>query len=274
MSREEELAAMEEAAVEAGRCILEIAQKGFEVEDKNARRAGAAEVDPVTTADRGANDIIQRRLREEFPDYGWLSEETIDDGSRRNHSRVWVVDPLDGTREFVKGRPDYTVSIGLVEDGEPVAGVVYNPSTDMLYSTAGQGVQVSGQSFDSRSDVDMRNDAAQPLELLASRSEVNRGQFAPLESLARWKVVGSIAYKLARIAAGDADACLSFSPKSEWDLAAGVALIRANGGDVYDLQGERLRFNNDPPTFAGLIATTAAAEEQAKKLAALGERVP
>jgi myo-inositol-1(or 4)-monophosphatase len=213
-----------------------------------------AENHPVTQADRAVND----RLRELLPraDEGWLSEETIDDLSRLQKRRVWVVDPLDGTREFLAGIPEWCVSIGLVEDGRAVAGGICNPATNEVFlGSLESGVTLNGVTPKAR--------ACRGLEqavVLASRSEVNRGEWqqfqqAPFEI----RPVGSVAYKLACVAAGRADATWTQVPKHEWDVAAGVALVLAAGGTVATIEGRAPAFNRPTPLFAGLLAFSAAA---------------
>jgi myo-inositol-1(or 4)-monophosphatase len=206
-------------------------------------------LDPVTEADLA----VDRALRELLVQDGdaWLSEETADDAMRLQARRVWVVDPLDGTREFVEGLPEWCVSIGLVEDGRAVAGGVLNPAADFLAIGAeGEGCLLNGLPV---TVSPCRNLPA--ARVLASRSEVRRGEWK------RWEggevavePMGSVAYKLARVACGLADATWTLVPKHEWDVAAGVALIEAAGGWATNLQGEAPRFNQPHPWLSGLIA--------------------
>ncbi len=212
------------------------------------RKAGGS---PVTEADHA----VDRTLRKMLPGdgEGWLSEETVDDAVRLGRSRVWVVDPLDGTKEFVLGLPEWSVSIGLVEDGEPVAGGILNPATDqLLLGAPGLGVTLNGEPV----SLSQRGDLEGAL-VLASRSEVDRGEWerfagAPFTV----KAMGSVAYKLACVAGGLADATWTLVPKNEWDVAAGVALVRAAGGEICTSGGERPRFNRADTLLPGLVATT------------------
>jgi myo-inositol-1(or 4)-monophosphatase len=215
--------------------------------------AGAVEFkqgdDPVTATDRALDTL----LRESLPaaGEGWLSEETADDPARLACSRVWVVDPLDGTREFVAGIPEWCVSVGLVVDGQAVAGGILNPSTGQRFLGAvGSGVTLDGKPA--------RPSGATVLagaRVLASRSEVKRGQWerfagAPFTV----KPTGSVAYKVACVAAGLADATWTLVPKHEWDVAAGVALARASGCEVFLPAGPAPRFNLQKPLLPGLVA--------------------
>ena len=217
--------------------------------------------DPVTEADR----LVNERLREILPceGEGWLSEETVDDLQRLDKRRVWVVDPLDGTREFVERIPEYCVSIGLVEDGVPVAGGIANPATgEVLIGGVGLGLRLNGEAV-TASDRGTLDDAV----VLASRSEVKRGEWARFEGASfRVQPMGSVAYKLALVAAGRADATWTLVPKHEWDVAAGIALVRAAGGEVFSPTGTLRPFNAANPKLPGLIASGAPLARPIRKL--------
>ncbi|HTQ81469.1 MAG TPA: 3'(2'),5'-bisphosphate nucleotidase CysQ [Thermoanaerobaculia bacterium] len=205
--------------------------------------------DPVTAADTQVDAVLKRLLPQEGE--GWLSEETHDDRSRLERRRVWVVDPLDGTREFVLGLPEWSVSIGLVEDGEPVAGGILNPATGETFLGArGHGVTLNGAPVSVNERPHLSGG-----EVLASRSEVKRGLWQGFSN-APFKVVamGSVAYKLARVAAGLAAATWTLVPKHEWDVAAGVALVKAAGGSIVTGSAEEERFNRPEPLLTRLIA--------------------
>jgi len=215
-----------------------------EVEAK--RKVGG---DPVTEADTLIDALLKETLLAEGE--GWLSEETEDNPARLAARRVWVVDPLDGTREFVLGLPEWSISVALVIDGEPVAGGIANPATGETFLGArGHGVTLNGRPAapSARADLD-------GAEVLASRSEVERGLWRGFEG-ARYRVraMGSVAYKLARVAGGLSDATWTLVPKHEWDVAAGVALIAAAGGRTLAGGPEELRFNRERPLLTRLIA--------------------
>jgi myo-inositol-1(or 4)-monophosphatase len=205
--------------------------------------------DPVTEADTLVDAILKRALHR--PGEGWLSEETVDDRTRLDHRRVWVVDPLDGTREFVTGLPEWSISIGLVEDGEAVAGGIACPPRDEIYLGArGHGVTLNGRPVQVSSRPGLEG-----AEVLASRTEVDRGRWQPFAA-APFRVVplGSVAYKLARVAAGLADATWTLVPKHEWDVAAGVALVLAAGGRITAGSHDEERFNRPEPLLSRLLA--------------------
>src|SRR5687767_10921076 len=218
---------------------------------------------PLTEADLAADRILHDALMGVHPDYGWLSEETIDDRERLEHRRVWIVDPIDGTRSFIAGRPEFTLSIGLVEDARPIVGVVFNPARDeMFYACRGAGAWVS------RAGAEAERCGARPLHvkqtasLLASRSEIAAGEFEPFRDQWDIRPAGSTAYKLACVAAGSGDAFISRGPKSEWDVCAGVLIVAEAGGRATDLDGMAPLFNQPRPYVHGIIAASETLHEQ------------
>jgi myo-inositol-1(or 4)-monophosphatase len=226
-----------EAAREAGRVIEDVRRRGFDVEFKGSQG-------PVTEADRAADALLKERLLDLIPG-GWLSEETADQPGRLAQRCLWVVDPLDGTKEFVQGIPEYAVAIALVEDGVGRLGVVHNPATGESYwAERGGGAFRDGESI---SVMEGRG-------LLASRSELKRGEFAPF--LDEWDIrhMGSIEYKLAMIASGQASVTLSRGPKWEWDVCAGAIIVEEAGGRATDVFGDPLVYNQSFPKVKGILA--------------------
>jgi len=205
--------------------------------------------DPVTEADRQLDAILRKELLREGE--GWLSEESVDDLSRLDKRRVWVVDPLDGTREFVAGIPEFCASIAMVEDGRAVAGGIYNPATNETFL----GSIETGITYNGKPAKASQRTSIQGATVLASRSEVKRGEWKQFES-ANFKVrpMGSVAYKLALVSAGLADITFTLVPKHEWDVAAGVALVESAGGFVATLDSGALQCNQRDPLLKGLIA--------------------
>jgi myo-inositol-1(or 4)-monophosphatase len=210
---------------------------------------------PLTAADLEADARLHDLLLGERPDYGWLSEETADGPERLQRQRVWIVDPIDGTRSFIAGSPEFAISVGLAEQGAAVVGVVYNPAREELFwAIRGAGAYVrEGGGAAERLCVSERRPGDR-LVMLASRSDIAAGDFDPFHG---WSVepLGSTAYKLAGVAWGRGESFLSRGEKSEWDVCAGVLLVQEAGGRVTDVEGREPRFNRDPPCMHGLVAT-------------------
>src|SRR6202522_1465528 len=242
-SNSQELLERIHAALEAARAVLNRFTPG----------AIAAEYkvghDPVTEADRAVDDILRKTLVRSGE--GWLSEETVDDLTRLDKQRVWVVDPLDGTREFVQGIPEFCVSIAMVEDGVPIAGGICNPATgELILGSRDSGITYNGEPVQPSQRKDLHGAL-----VLASRSEVKRGEWKQFES-AEFNIrpMGSVAYKLGLVAAGRADLTFTLVPKNEWDVAAGAALVESAGGWVLKLDHSALRCNQKDPLISGLLA--------------------
>jgi myo-inositol-1(or 4)-monophosphatase len=235
-----------DAARQAGRIVRGIYERPFEVREKSHDN-------PVTEADLQANDCIHEHIKAAFPADGWLSEETGDSRERLDRRRVWIIDPLDGTKEFTQHIPEFCICIALVDDGAPVVGVSYNPVTDELFAAArGHGLTVNGVSAHTTATADVAQ-----ARVLASRSEDKRGEWDAYKSRMRVELTGSVAFKLALIAAGRADGTFSLTPKHEWDICSGAALLLEGGGRITDCYGQPLRFNQPKPLLPGLIATNA-----------------
>lgn len=231
------LDAVAEAARRAGEVIQKVRAEGYEVLSKG-------DAGPVTRADKEADALLRDALPRIVP-AAWLSEETVDDPVRLQAERVWVVDPLDGTKEFIEGVPHYAVAVALVERGEPILGVVHNPSSGDTWSAfRGGGVFKNGKPVR----------CAAGRKLGASRSEIKRGEFEPFAK--EWVVLplGSIEYKLALVASGEIAGTVSRGPKHEWDVCAGAILVLEAGGCITDCYGDTLRFNNPFPKTKGVLA--------------------
>ncbi|MFZ0772532.1 MAG: 3'(2'),5'-bisphosphate nucleotidase CysQ [Candidatus Sulfotelmatobacter sp.] len=206
--------------------------------------------DPVTEADRALDVILRKELLRDGE--GWLSEESVDDPIRLQRSRVWVVDPLDGTREFVQGIPEFCVSIGFVENGRPVAGGIYNPATNEAFL----GSIDSGVTYNGKPSQPSQRKTLDGALVLASRSEVKRGEWKTFENASfTVRPMGSVAYKLALVSAGLADITFTLTPKNEWDVVAGVALVQSAGGFVSTLEKTMLTANRRDPLLSGLLAS-------------------
>ena len=241
MERELEVAI--EAARAGGAIVRKYYKGDYEVHEK-------APDNPLTIADTEADEAIKAVVLTAFPQDGWLSEETRDSPERLSKERVWIVDPLDGTKEFTQNIPEFCVCVALTVGGQVTVGVSYNPVEDLLFAARrGGGTTLNGQAV-SCTPLDQVQDAV----VLASRSETKRGEWEDYQALMKVKPTGSVAYKFALISAGQADATFSLTPKNEWDICAGTLLVQEAGGRVTDRYGEELTFNNEKTLLPGLIA--------------------
>ena len=242
----DEMAAAELAAREAGSIVMGLFKGKFDVREKSKNN-------PVTTADLEANRIIGERIHARFPNDGWLSEEDKDTSRRLALARVWVIDPIDGTKEFIEGVPQFAISIGFVVEGRPKVAVVYNPAKERFYqAAAGQGAYLNGQPIrvTPRSAID-------GALLLVSRSEPQK-KFQVFVDRCAIKPVGSIAYRLAKVAGGDGDGTLTFRSIYDWDVCAGVLMVEEAGGKVVDGGGKIMMFNRHEPKHRGVVAANSA----------------
>jgi myo-inositol-1(or 4)-monophosphatase len=219
---------------------------------------------PVTAADLEADQVLRELLVR--PGEGWLSEESEDQPERLQCSRTWVVDPIDGTRAFVAGRPGYAVSVALCVDGVPVLGGVCNPAVGVtVLGGPGAGITVRGA-------LPAPFPAGPGLRVLCSRSEWKRGEWERWQERGlRLQPLDSVAWKLALVAAGVADATWTFQPKSEWDVAGGAALVAGAGGRVWVPGQGAPAFNRPRPRLPGFAAAAVGhAEAVAGLLAGTG----
>jgi myo-inositol-1(or 4)-monophosphatase len=244
-------------AVEAAAAAIRAHDGGGEVHHKSADQ-------PVSEADLAADRELHRILCGERPEYGWLSEETVDSGERLARTFVWVVDPIDGTRSFLDGHPEYGISVALVQDGVPVVGVVANPATGETYhAVRGGGAYRDGV------PIHVQADPAEPV-LLAARGDLHDGLFEDLPP--GWKVrpLGSTVYKMVKVAEGMATAYLSAWTKHEWDVCAAALIVEEAGGTASDVRGRTLRFNRRDPAVHGILVCSGA---QRDALVAFGHQV-
>ncbi len=242
MAREDDLARIRDALRAAAHAVRPFTPGDVDFDEKSSRG------DPVTAADLAIDRVLREILPEEGE--GWLSEETVDSPDRLYRQRVWVVDPLDGTREFVDGIPEWCISVGLVEDGKPVAGGIYAPPVDLLVVGAVEtGVTSNGERA-RMTDRETLDGAV----VLASRSEWKRGEWDRYDGSFEVVPCGSVAYKLAQVAAGLADATWTLVPKHEWDVAAGAALVAAAGGTLLHADGSEPLWNQPKPKLPNFLA--------------------
>ena len=240
---ESEVTFLHEVVREAGKRVLELAQDGFDIQIK-------PDHSQVTTADFEVDRILKDRLLTTYPEDGWLSEETPDDRQRLEKNRVWILDPIDGTRNFISKIPYYAISIALVENQEPVIGMIFNPATNEMFSA----VKDAGAYLNDQ-PIHVKTTSTQSLSCLANVSIKQRAELQVIEPKAEFQGFGSIAYALALQAAGQVDATLNPGNQNEWDIAAGMLLVQEAGGIIKDRHWQPIRFNQPYPTAPGIIAT-------------------
>ncbi len=208
---------------------------------------------PLTEADIAVNQLLQDRLCSARPEYGWLSEETSDDRCRMDCARVWIVDPIDGTKGFVKGNDQWCISAALVEKGKPLLGVIINPVTSETFvATEGVGAFRNGSKLRSN-----RRENVSGCTLVMHHNIVKSDRWTkpwPDINLSMWN---SMALRLCRVATGEADGAVAISGKSDWDLAAADLIVQEAGGSVTDLNGTRMRYNGAETVHRGIVGADA-----------------
>lgn len=240
-----------DAARESGRIASGYANANPEVWNKPD---GAG---PVTEADLAVNRMLEAELQAARPDYGWLSEETPPNNERINRDRTFIIDPIDGTRSFIEGSNTWAHSLAIAEKGRIVAGVVFLPLRNKLYTAAyglGAALNATPISPSYASNLDAS-------EILAPK---------PTMDAKHWKNVPkfnrshrpSLAYRLSLVADGSFDGMLTLRPTWEWDVAAGTIILEEAGATVSDKSGNPLRYNNQDPRLAGVVAGNAKLHEQ------------
>lgn len=240
---DDDLALLTDAAAEAGRIALRYWKRAPKAWDKDDGTG------PVTEADLAVNDMLQARLRAARPGYGWLSEETPDTPARLAASRVFIIDPIDGTRAFIAGETAFAHALAVVEGGRVVAGVVFLPAKSMLYCATATGPATCNAEPISAGD---------HAGIKGARALAGAAAFAPehwpggVPDIKR-SFRPSLAYRMCLVSDGTFDATLTPRPTWEWDIAAGTLICERAGATVTDHNGLPLAFNRPDPRSDGLI---------------------
>ncbi len=252
-----------ELARTAGAAILEQYKGPLNIKQKNY----ADDVEPVTQADMIANDLIVTGLKREFPDDGILAEESVDTERRLAKSRVWMVDPLDGTNGFIDGNGDFAVQIGLAEDGLCALGVVYQPLTGVLYrAVRGAGTWIERPEFEPEKASVSDTRTLTEMRLAASRSHRSPRMNKVVEELGFEAEVqrGSVGIKIGLLVEKQCDVYIHLSPRTkQWDTCAPEVILIEAGGRISDLFGYPLNYNvPDVQNRNGLVASNGVAHDQ------------
>ncbi|MEJ2051438.1 MAG: 3'(2'),5'-bisphosphate nucleotidase CysQ [Calditrichota bacterium] len=256
-SFQKELQVAQEAAKQAGKVVMQYFEGDYHIEQKSRNN-------PVTTADFESDRVLKEQLSGAFPEYGWLSEESKDSLDRLDKEMVWVVDPIDGTKEFITGIPEFVISIGLVQGERPVVGILFNPVKGEMYAgSKGAGAFLNGRRL---AVSDTRE--LQQATLLVSRTESRNGHVDKFTDFIKaFKPTGSVAYKLGLAAAGIGDVFVSVYSKNEWDICAGDLLVHEAGGIMSDIYGNEISYNKkDTKIHDGIIAGNEAIARQMLEL--------
>lgn len=248
---ESDLTLIAEAARDAGALAMRFWKANPQVWEKPG-------LGPVTEADLAVNDLLGERLRGARPGYGWLSEETPDDAARLESERVFIIDPIDGTRAFIAGEKHFAISIAVAEKGRVVAGAIYLPALDRLYTAAEHGPALcNGAAIRCANQTGLSGST-----LLMSKSFLEPDHWhRPPHDLKR-SFRSSIAYRLCLIAEGSFDGMISTRDAWEWDIAAGSLIAAQAGAAVSDKHGMALRFNSPGAKTPGIFTAPVAVHRE------------
>ena len=215
---------------------------------------------PVSEADIAVDNLLRERLLAIVPDAAWLSEETEDDPARVSKSRVWVVDPIDGTRAYIAGLVDWTISAALVEDGRPIVAALFAPAENEFFSAiVGEGAVCNGQRITATG-----GESLEGARLSGPRRTVEQLTVA-VPSIMALPRVHSLALRFARVAQGRLDAALSGGSSHDWDLAAADLLVHEAAGALTTLAGDRILYNRPEPVHGPLVAAGRLRHEALRK---------
>jgi myo-inositol-1(or 4)-monophosphatase len=204
---------------------------------------------PVSEADIAVNDLLEARLRSATSDYGWLSEESADDADRLSRRRVWIVDPIDGTRSYLAGKPDWCVSVALVEDAAPVIAAVFAAASDeFFFALRGEGATLNGLAVQATGGTDVDFARMAGPKPLVERLKASTGDISIHPR------IGSLALRLCRVADGRLDAAFAGGQSRDWDLAAANLIVQEANGRMTTLSGDPILYNRREVTHGVLVA--------------------
>ena len=233
---------LSKAVREAGALALSL----FRTELKNWTKGASS---PVSEADIAVNDLLESRLRSATPDYGWLSEESVDDEARLGKNLVWIVDPIDGTRAYLAHREDWCVSVALVEDASPILAAVFAPATgEFFFAARGQGT--------THNDARVRATAGTELDFsrMAGPKPLVQRLSPSADEITLFPRIGSLALRLCRVAQGSLDAAFAGGQSRDWDLAAANLIVQEANGKMTALSGDAIEYNRREVSHGVLVA--------------------
>ncbi len=235
-------ALLTDAVREAGALALSL----FRTELKNWTKGASS---PVSEADIRTNDLLESRLRSATPDYGWLSEESVDNDQRLGKRLTWIVDPIDGTRGYLAGREDWCVSVALVQDATPVLAAVFVPVSDeFFFAVRGQGATLNGASVAAATGTELDFSRVAGPKPLVERLN------ASSDDTVLHPRIGSLALRLCRVAHGGLDAAFAGGQSRDWDLAAANLIVQEANGNMTALSGDPILYNRREVTHGVLVA--------------------
>ena len=231
------------AIEEAGKIALRL-QTNLQIKYKTENQ-------PVTNADIEINNFLFNFFKNNTPNFGWLSEESLDDKSRLNSDFFWCLDPIDGTRSYISGKPEYTISLALIKRFEPILGMIFNPVTNEFFFA-----EKNSGAFCNHSKISV----AKKTELDSCSFAISSSEEKKLKSFDfvkdnKIKKLGSIAYKIALVAKGKIDIAISLTKKNDWDLAAADLLIKEAGGNIMETNGKKIVYNSENLNINSVIAS-------------------
>ena len=227
---------------EAGR----LAHSLFRTELKNWTKGASS---PVSEADIAVNDLLEARLRTATPDYGWLSEESVDDAARLDKKFVWIVDPIDGTRGYLAGREDWCVSVALVEDATPVLAAVFAPATEeFFFASRGQGATHNDRA------ISVTGGSALDFARVAGPKPLAERLNPTSQEIVLHPRIASLALRLCRVAQGNLDAAFAGGQSRDWDIAAANLIVQEANGNMTALSGDAILYNRREVAHGVLVA--------------------
>tara|TARA_B100001027_G_scaffold32663_1_gene19766 strand:- start:4657 stop:5451 length:795 start_codon:yes stop_codon:yes gene_type:complete len=244
------------------KALIDAANIALKYKNQKKKVCYKSESQPVTQADLEIDNFLKDYFKIKTPNYGWISEESKDDGSRYKRDFFWCLDPIDGTRSFINDKPEYTISLALIKKNIPVLGFIVNPETnEFFFAKKGGGAFCN----EIKLNVGKKNKIQLCKYAISSSEEKKLSNFSVFEKNNIVKM-GSIAYKIALVAKGDFDIALSFTKKNDWDVAAADLILNEAGGELRDLKGGKLVYNSTNLKIPSVVASNPYLQNEMNKI--------